>query len=294
MRPALPESLPATGIAPVTDHYVVVAQAGARPEPLLDSVRRLVERRDLLVMLIRRDIVIKYKQSVMGFFWAILMPLLVVVGGILVRVVFSTMAGRAVGADDMATIAVKSVPWAFVVAAIRFSTNSLVANAALVTKIYLPRQVFPVAATCSQLVDLLIASLPLAVLLGFLQVGLSIHLLWVPVLLAILVLNVLAAALILSAASLFFRDVKYLVEVALTFAIFVTPVFYSVQDLPKWKTVLLLNPAAPILEGLSAAVVAHQNPELPWVLYSLGVGAIGLLVAMLFFRRVEPLFAERI
>ena len=131
-------------------------------------------------------------------------------------------------------------------------------------------------------------------LLTLTRVGVSIHLLWVPVLMLLLVVLVAGLGIFLSAAALFFRDVKYLVEVILTFAIFFTPVFYDVSLFGRWAKILLLNPVAPILEGIDAVVVKHQEPELMWILYSTVV-ALGLLVgAYSFFKRSEPAFAENI
>ena len=100
--------------------------------------------------------------------------------------------------------------------------------------------------------------------------------------------------MLLSAANLFFRDVKYIVEVIVTFAIFFTPVFYEAELMGKWKTLLLLNPVAPILEGLNDCIVLRQMPELNWIAYS-GLFSLGLIVfSYTFFKRLEPAFAESI
>jgi ABC-type polysaccharide/polyol phosphate export permease len=100
--------------------------------------------------------------------------------------------------------------------------------------------------------------------------------------------------MIVSAASLFFRDVKYIVEVLLTFGIFFTPVFYDVRMLGAKGKWLLLNPAAPILEGLGACVARHQPPDLPWLVYSCSFGLAMLLGGYFFFKHLEPAFAESI
>ena len=110
-------------------------------------LRELAQYRDLLYMLTWRDIRIKYKQSIMGFMWAIFMPLLIVSAGVLVRYAFSRLSGVPLAWKDIAEVSVKAVPWAFFVSSIRFSTLSLIANTNLVTKIYFPRELFPLAAT---------------------------------------------------------------------------------------------------------------------------------------------------
>jgi ABC-type polysaccharide/polyol phosphate export permease len=88
--------------------------------------------------------------------------------------------------------------------------------------------------------------------------------------------------------------VKYLVEVVLTFAIFFTPVFYEVEMFGRWGTLLLLNPVAPVLEGLSDCIVEHHGPPLAWIGYSAAVAALLGIAAPALFRRLEPKFAENI
>lgn len=261
---------------------------------MIATAREVFERRDLLYVLAWREIKVKYKQSIMGFMWAIFVPATIVAAGILVRLAFAIIGGRALGLQEVASVTVRSIPWAFVVSAIHFSTSSLIGNRSLITKIYLPREVFPVASILAQLVDFAVASSVLAVVLAVARVGIGIEILWVPLLVLILILQVTGLGILLSAASLFFRDVKYLVEVILTFAIFFTPVFFEVEMFGKWATLLMLNPVAPVLEGFAACLVEHQAPPLPWLAYSAGVGVVVLLVAMKVFDRIEPYFAESI
>src|SRR5258705_12919389 len=97
--------------------------------------------------------------------------------------------------------------------------------------------------------------------------------------------------IVLSAASLFFRDVKYLVEITITFAIFFTPVFYETKMFGRWATVLLLNPIAPLLEGISDVVVRHTAPSLSWVGYSTVCALAVFLGGIAIFQRLEPYFA---
>jgi lipopolysaccharide transport system permease protein len=261
---------------------------------MFEAIRAVSHHRDLLFMITWRDIRIKYKQSVMGFLWAIFMPMIIVAAGIVIKLAFSYISDEPLEMIDIVTISVKSLPWAFFVASLRFASNSLVSNTNLVTKIYFPRLIFPVSAVASQLFDFAIASVVLITILAFLKVGFSIYLLWVPVLLLLLILIVVGMGLFFSAANLFFRDVKYIVEVILTFAIFFTPVFYDVDMFGKWRTLLMINPVAPVLEGLKSCVVLHQSPDPFWTAYSAAVAVVGFLVAFTFFSRMEPLFAESI
>jgi lipopolysaccharide transport system permease protein len=259
-----------------------------------EELRVLYKYRELLYMMMYRDIKVRYKQSVIGFLWAILMPTLIVLAGIVVRFGFALTSGKHLETAEIAGVAIKSVPWAFVVSSVRFSCNSLTGNLALVTKIYFPKEIFPLGAVLANLFDLCVASVALVVLLFVLRIGWSVELLWVPVLLLILVLLVTGVGMIVSAASLFFRDVKYIVDVMLTFGIFFTPVFYDsgmFGEKGKW---LLLNPVAPILQGFTTCITHHQSPDLSWLTYSVIFAMVTVLSGYVFFKHLEPAFAESI
>jgi ABC-type polysaccharide/polyol phosphate export permease len=259
-----------------------------------EELRELFNYRELLYTIVCRDIKVRYKQSIMGFLWAILMPVLIVLSGIVVRYAYAVAAHAPLQTADIASVAVKALPWAFLVSSIRFGCNSLTANRDLVTKVYFPKEIFPVAAVLASLFDFFVACGALVILLLAIRVGWSAYFLWAPVLLLAMVLLATGIGMVVSAASLFFRDVRYIVEVLLTFGIFFTPVFYDVRmlgDKGKW---LLLNPAAPILDGLSSCIARHQAPELPWLGYGFGFALVALFGGYTFFKHLEPAFAESI
>lgn len=261
---------------------------------LKSALKELIKYRELLFMITYRDIRIRYKQSVMGFLWAIFMPTLIVLAGVLVRYAYSTIASKPFSTGDIASVAVRSLPWALTVSAIRFGTSCLISNGNLVTKIYFPREIFPISAVVTALFDFLIASTAITVLLMFFGVGISVHIVLLPVLLLILVSIITGAVTFFASAALFFRDVKYLVEILLTFGIFFTPVFFSVETLGRLGRYLLFNPISPILEAIDSVVIAHQWPDMYWVGYSAAVGAFLLVFGYKFFKNLEPAFAESI
>jgi ABC-type polysaccharide/polyol phosphate export permease len=261
---------------------------------LLLAIDELHQSRELLYMLTWREIRIRYKQSIMGLLWALLMPLIITLAGLLVRLLAARVTGRALAAADIGAIGVKALPWAFFVSGLRFGTVSLTSNSSLVTKIKFPRLVFPISSVLTSLVDMLVASPVVIVLLLITGISPAWTLLWVPPLLLVLVLFTVGLTVLCSAANLFFRDVKYLIEVVLTFAIFFTPVLYNVNLAGRWGRLLLFNPVAPVLEGLDAVVIRGQAPELPWVGYSAAIAVAITWIGVGFFRRLEPRFAESV
>jgi lipopolysaccharide transport system permease protein len=261
---------------------------------VIAELKELYKFRELLYVITYRDIKVRYKQSVMGFLWAILMPILIVMSGVVVRYAYALVAHAPLKTADIASVAIKSVPWAFVVSSIRFTCSSLFGNRDLVVKIYFPKEIFPMASVLACLFDLVVAGTALVIFLFVIRIGWSVELLWVPALLAIIILLCIGVGFLISAASLFFRDVKYIVEVFLTFGIFFTPVFYDVRmfgSLGKW---LMLNPVAPLLEGLTDCMVHHQTPDLHWISYSLVFSLLSFWVGFSLFKHLEPSFAESI
>lgn len=290
-----------------------VIESGATPPPTRRSLASdlrtiatdLVASRDLLVQLTLRDIRIRYKQAVLGFAWALVLPLAIVLAGLVVRIAISVASAHPLERTELAEMAVKAVPWAFYVGCIGAATPVLVSNLTLVTKIYFPREVLPIAACLAQTFDSAIGATIVIVILPFLGVRPSVQLLWVPLLAVLLWLLTVAAALFLSCANLFFRDVKYLVQVFLSFGIFFTPVLVNAAMFGRsLAPVVMLNPLAPILEGLRLAVVSHHNllrPATtngivawhPWYLaYAAAWAVLGLGAGAILFHRSEKKFAE--
>lgn len=287
----------------------------ARPALLAELreifVHDLWNYRELALQLTLRDVRIRYKQAVMGLAWAVLMPALIVMAGALVRFAMAYVGGDSVDGAQIAGMAMKALPWAFFVGAIGFAVNSLTGNAALVTKIYFPREVLPLSSVMAQAVDSLIGATVLALALPFMGVDYSFAALWVLPLALLLFLFTAGAALFLGCANLFFRDVKYIVQVLLTFGIFFTPVFFEPQMFGATGAfIMMLNPLAPLLEGMRLAVVEGHDLLTPLVVagsgdgtsilawspwhlaYSAAITVALLLGSALLFHRYEFVFAE--
>jgi ABC-type polysaccharide/polyol phosphate export permease len=265
--------------------------------------------RGLLYELIRRDIRVRYKQTALGFAWAVLMPMLIVMAGATVRYAMAYVGGRHLGVQDVAGIAIKAVPWAFFVGSMSFATVSLVSQANLVTKIYFPREVLPLASTLAQAFDASVGIVTLFVAFALLDIHYGIAVLWAPALALVALLLTAGLALFLSCANLFYRDVKYVVQVLLTFGIFFTPVFFEPEMFgPLGARLMMLNPLAPIMEGLRLSVVLGHNlvdtlvvpgrhgavvAWSPWYLvYAAALAVLVFVSGLLVFHRAESKFAE--
>lgn len=263
--------------------------------------------RGLLYELTRRDVRVRYAEAVLGVVWALLTPALVVLSGVLVRVALAHAAAEPGRRTLLAAgIAVKAVPWAFFTGAVVSGTVSLTAHAGLLTKVYFPRMVLPLSAVLVHAVDLGAGALAVVVLLAVAGVGATTALLWVPVLLALLLLLAAAAALALSCANLFWRDVRHLVQLVVTFGLFVTPVFVEPAMLgARGARLMMRNPLAPLLEGLRLAVMDGHDLLRPLV----GAGGVvawrpgdlayaaawcvgGFAAAAVLFVRLERRFAD--
>jgi len=238
----------------------------------------------------------------MGMMWVFFMPVLAICSGILFRLAMAYFKGEDPHLADIVAVMVKSVPWLLFASIIGGSSNSLIGNLGLITKIYFPRQVVPLSSLLSSLFDFVISLTGLIIVLTVIAITtgeaspivFGFALLWVPLLLLLLILMAAAFGLLLSCANVFFRDVKYIVQVMLQFGIFFSLVYFSYTELGVWGRYLLLNPVAPILEAIRMAVVdgAIASDLLPWLAYSATVALVGSAVAIVVFEKAEGLFAE--
>ena len=261
---------------------------------MIEAIREIIEYRDLLFMMTVRDLKIRYKQAAMGFMWAIFMPIVAVAAGILIKKAMAVVSQQAFDIQGLISITVKVLPWTFFVSSIRFSVQALVGNSALVTKIYFPRAILVLSSILACLFDFALAMVVLIVLLVIFKVGVSVYLVWLPLFLVLLLCYTFGLGLILSSANLFYRDVKYVVEVILMFGIFFTPVFYEAAAFGRWQSIMLLNPLGSLLEQLNKVVVLHQAPDPFWTNYAILTCVGTFLLGMIVFHKTEPLFAENI
>ena len=280
-----------------------------RHDSIVRIIREVWDSRDLVSQFVLRDLRVRYAQAVMGFAWALLMPMLIVGAGMMFRIVVSTLSNTPLESSSIASIAVKALPWAFFSAALSTATQSVIGNANIIGKIYFPRESLPLSAVLAQCTDLAIGIVVLTAVFPIVGVRLPWTASWALVVLTLLIVFTIGCALLLSCANLFFRDVKYIVQVVLNFGVFATPVFFEPQMLgKKGAAIMLALPLSPFVQAMDLAMVRGHNllrplsvqtlkgPVVVWEPWMLGyattltllVFAVGLRV----FRRASSRFAE--
>jgi lipopolysaccharide transport system permease protein len=247
--------------------------------------------RELLMQMIRRDLLIRYKQTVMGFGWAVFMPLL---NTAVFSIIFTRVAPIDVGMPYPVFAFSGLLLWNFFASALRFSVTSLTGNPSLVTKVYFPREIFPFSVVVVSFVDAMVASVVLVALLAYYGVGISWSIVFVPVVIGVLVIFTTAVALFVAMANLFYRDVKYLFEIVISVWMFATSVIYPLDRLDgRLASVLALNPMTHCIDAFRAIVIEHRAPA-P-VFATTAIVSICLLAsAWLLFHRAEFDFAENL
>jgi homopolymeric O-antigen transport system permease protein len=261
------------------------------PAELREIVWEQIEFRELLYQMTSRDLLLRYKQTAMGFAWALLTPLL---NTLIFSVVFTRVAVVATPVPYPLFAYCGLLAWNFTASALRFAIVSLTSNTSLVTKVYFPREIFPFSAIAVALVDFLVASSALAVLMVYYRVTPTTTLLLLPVLVAVQAAFTAALALFLSMANLFYRDVKYLFEIVLTVWMFASAVVYPVANLTGWfGAIVRANPMTTIVEAYRSVVLYGRPPD-PAFGWTAALTLFLLPAAWLLFHRAEFQFAERI
>jgi len=258
---------------------------------LREMVCEQFEYREVLRQMTLRDLTLRYKQSVMGFGWAVLMPL---VNTAVFSVIFTRVAPLDVGMPYPLYAFCGLLAWNFFASALRFSVTSLTSNQILVSKIYFPREIFPIAAVLVALVDFAVAMVPLAALMAYYHAPVGASLVLLPVVIAIHVIFTAAIGLLLAMGNLFYRDVKYLFEVAITIWMFATSVLYPVERVGGRIGLLLgLNPMTGIIDAYRSVLLLGTWPSSTLTVAAL-VSVVLLAIAWFAFHRSEFAFAEHL
>jgi lipopolysaccharide transport system permease protein len=258
---------------------------------LREVIHEQVEFRELLFQMTSRDLLLRYKQTAMGFGWAVLMPLL---NTAIFSIVFMRVAPVHTRVPYPLFAYCGLLVWNFTASALRFAVTSLTANTNLVTKVYFPREIFPFSAVAVSLVDYAVAATVLVAMMAYYGIAPTSALLLLPTIVAVQVMFTAALALLLSMANLFYRDVKYLFEIVIAVWMFATSVVYPIGRVGgRLGAALALNPMTHLIDAFRAVLLDQRMPGLAFGLTFAASIAL-LAVAWVTFHLAEFDFAENL
>jgi homopolymeric O-antigen transport system permease protein len=254
---------------------------------MTELIRDSLRYRELIWALALKDLKVRYKRSVLGFLWALLNPALLM---IVLALVFSTIMRMNMQHYAIFLLSVL-LPWTFFSQSLAYAVESIVGNGELIKKVAVPKLVFPVAVVISNLINLLLSIIPLALIV--LAIRHPFHWTWVylPVPLLILSIFTLGATFLFATANVYYRDVAHIVQILLQVLFYVTPIIYSADMFPpKYRWAFHLNPLNYLFNGFRLAVYNGQLPRIQSIAASLVCALIALVIGFAIFRRHQSQF----
>jgi len=255
--------------------------------------RDLWRYRELFYILAWRDILVRYKQTVLGIAWAILRPLLTMI-------VFTLIFGKLAklpseGAAPYAIMVYAAMlPWQFFANSLSEASNSLIGNEKLISKVYFPRMIIPASSVMTSFIDFLISASIMAAIMAWYQFWPSWRIVTLPLFIAIAFAAAMGVGLWLTALNVKYRDFRYIVPFIVQFGLYVSPVGFSSSIVPQqYRLLYSLNPMVSVIDGFRWAILGGEsNIYLPGFLISLGVVALFLVLGTVYFRKTEKNFAD--
>jgi lipopolysaccharide transport system permease protein len=268
-----------------------VVRIEARRKWLALDLAELWAYRDLVYFFVWRDIKVRYKQTVIGAAWAVLQP-------VLTMLVFSLFFGKLAripsqGLPYPVFYYSALLPWMYFATAMQAATNIVVENQRVITKIYFPRVVLPIASVMAGLVDFCISFAVFLVLMAYYRIVPTAAVVWLPFFMLLAVMTALGVGLWLSALNAMYRDVRYVVPFLVQFWMFASPVAYPSSLVPaKWRWLYGLNPLAGVIEGFRWALTGHGDS--PGILLAASSAAVVLLVlsGLVYYHAMEGTIAD--
>jgi lipopolysaccharide transport system permease protein len=255
------------------------------------NLKVLWDYRELVVFLAWRDVVVRYKQSLLGVAWAVIQPLLTM---LVFTIIFGRFARLPSEGIPYAVFTYAAIlPWQLFSTAVTRSANSLLTSSSLLTKVYFPRLVLPVAATLAMAVDFVISLVVFFGLLAYFRVWPGWPLLFLPLFIGLVIATSLAFGIWLAAVNVRYRDIAYITPFLIQLSLYLSPVAYSVQLIPAgpWRYAYALNPLAGLIQGFRWSLLGARPPDF-MLLESIAVVAVLLVSGIYYFRRTEKTFAD--
>lgn len=261
-------------------------------DSLSAHARELIKYRELLWLVTQREIKVRYKQSALGVLWAVLQPFSLMVVFTVFFSLFARMPSDGIPYPLFSYAAL--LPWTFFSNSLSFAIPSLITNSHIITKIYFPREIIPLATVLAAFLDFMIAALIFAGLLVFYRVAPTWNIFYVIPLVIIQLAFTSGVCLLLSAFTVLYRDVRHTMPLIIQIWMFVTPILYPVSVVPaRWRSwYLTLNPMAVIIDGYRRTLVQGLPPEWRYLGVAAVVSAALLWAGYKYFKRLERDFAD--
>jgi lipopolysaccharide transport system permease protein len=249
--------------------------------------------RELFLILAWRDLSVRYKQTIIGILWAIIRPLLTM---IVFTVIFSKIAK--LPSDGNAPYALMvfaaMLPWSLFASSLTESSNSLIDNTNLISKVYFPRMIMPAATLITAFIDFLISFVILIGMMVYYQFAPSWHIFLLPFFIIMALLASLGPGLWITALNVKYRDFRYVIPFLVQFGLYVSPVGFSSKVVPEqWRLLYSLNPMVGVIDGFRWCILGGESPiYLPGFLLSIAIIAFFLWLGISHFRKMEKTFAD--
>ena len=257
---------------------------------MVELFRDTYRYRELILMLTQKELKVRYKRSVLGFLWALLHPLLMTGVYVMVFTLF-IRAGRFGIEHYVIFLLCAMFPFTFFQQSLLYSVQCLINNGPLLQKVYVPKLVFPLAAVLANLVNFLLALVPLALFVLLFRHPFHATWLYLPVAVLAWLLFAAGCGLVVATISVFFHDVSHILEVFLRAYFFLCPVIYDLKHIDaRYHVLLLWNPMLYILDGFRLPIFYGELPTPASIVLALSIGLLSVTVGYLFFRRYQDIF----
>ena len=254
---------------------------------MTELIRDSYRYRELMWALALKELKVRYKRSVLGFMWALLNPAFMM---LVLTLVFSTIMRFAIPHYAIFLLSVL-LPWTFFAQALSYGAEAIVGNGDLIKKVAVPKLVFPMAALVSNVINLLLSLIPLALLVPIMRHPFYWTWLYLPVPMLALAIFTLGAIFFFAAANVFYRDVSHILQVVLSAWFYVTPIIYPLDAIPaKYQWIFKLNPIIYVINGFRLSVYYGQLPKAPSILASFVCAFISLLIGFALFKKYQNSF----
>lgn len=259
---------------------------------MIKQIRELYEYREMIYSLVQKELRGKYKGSVLGFFWSLLIPLFQLV---IYTIVFSVFMPSLVDKFYI-FLFVALVPWLFFNSCISGGALSIIQQKNLVEKIYFPRMVLPLAYAISYFINMLLSFIIVFAALMISGIGISFQVIWyLPIIMLIELIMGIGGALLFSALTVYFRDLEYILNIITMAWMYMTPILYPLEQVPETvRPLLYFNPMTSVIIAFRDILYYQQAPDMKTLIYAIVCGVVTLIVGWLVFGKLQRNFAEEL